>query len=322
MRNKSSATSAGSIALPGLWLALFGVLAFSFTFPATVFALHGFGPYLIGCGRATIAAALALVALLAAGAKRPRPAQVPALLLVGGGVVLGFPVLSTLALDLGASSAHSAVVIGVLPVVTAIFAALRAGERPSPLFWAASTGGALVVVAFAVSRGAGRVTPADLLLFGALLAGGLGYAEGGRLSRELPAWQVISWALVLVVPVTVPVTVLLTVLDPVRPSWPAVLGLGYVSVVSMLLGFFAWYAGLARVGVARAAQVQLAQPVLTLVWSWLLLGERLGMATVVTAVAVLGSVVLTQRAQVRPARQGDITLESNARRKLSHEGRG
>lgn len=301
MKNKSNAIGSGPIALPGAVLAFLGVLGFSFTFPATVLALDGFDPFLITFGRAAIAAVLAAAALLAVRAARPHRRQLPSLLAVGGGVVLGFPGLTTLALDLGASAAHSAVVIGVLPTATAVFAVLRAGERPAPAFWAAGLGGAAVIVVFTLSRGTGHLTTADTLLLCALFAGGLGYAEGGRLAREMPAWRVISWAVVLCVPVSVPASLLLAGGGGMSADvgMPAVLGLAYVGVVSMLLGFFAWYAGMARAGVARAGQVQLAQPILTLIWSWLVLDERLGMPVLVAAVAVLCSVAVTQRARVR-----------------------
>ena len=218
---------------------------------------------------------------------------------VAGGVVVGFPVLSTLALDHGASSSHSAVVIGVLPAATAVMAVLRAGERPSIGFWLASLAGAACIVGFTLRQGAGRFTPADLLLFGALVAAAVGYAEGGRLAKETPGWRVICWALVLAAPITVPVTIVLGISAPPRWGGDALVGMAYVSGVSMFLGFFAWYAGMARVGVARAGQVQLAQPLLTLLWSWMLLGEHTNLITVLAAVAVLGCVVVTQRTRVR-----------------------
>jgi drug/metabolite transporter (DMT)-like permease len=298
MRNKNNATHRSPVALPGgFGAAALGVLAFSFTFPATSFALRGFDPYLIGVGRAGIAAVLAVVALRLMRAPRPRGRQWRSLGVVAGGIVFGFPVLSTLALDHGSSSAHAAVVVGLLPVVTAVFAVVRAGERPSPLFWAASLAGAACIAAFTLRNGVGSFSLADVMLFGAMLTGGLGYADGGRLAREMPGPQVVSWALVLAAPITVPVSVALSVATPVHWSGAAVAGLAYVSGVSMFLGFFAWYAGLARGGVARVGQVQLAQPVLTLVWSALVLGESIGAFTVVAALAVLASVAATQRAR-------------------------
>lgn len=291
--------------LTGLGLATLGVLAFSLTFPATVFALDGLDPYLIGIGRAAVAAIAAAIALLATRLRRrpdgwwPRRADLVPLGIVGLGVVFGFPVLSTLALHSGASAGHGAVVIGLLPAATAVLAVLRAHERPSRAFWAASGAGALCVTGFALARGAGRLNAADLLLFGALLAGAFGYAEGGRLAKHMPGWRVISWALVLTAPVSIPVTAVL--LAQTHPHWTAKagIGFGYVSLFSMFLGFFAWYAGLGRAGIARASQTQLAQPLLTLVWSALLLGERLDPATALAAVAVLTCVAFSQRTRNR-----------------------
>lgn len=312
--------------MSGLGAAALGVLAFSFTFPATMFALRGFGPYTIGIGRAAVAAILAAVTLRVVRARRPDRRQWASLAAVASGIVFGFPVLSTLALDHGSTSAHGAVVIGLLPVATAVFAVLRAGERPSPMFWAASLAGAACIVAFALRNGAGRFTPADLLLFGALVTGGLGYAEGGRLARAMPGSHVVCWALVLAAPVTVPVTAALLAAEPPRWSVPAVAGMAYVAGVSMFLGFFAWYPGLARAGVARAGQVQLTQPLLTLVWSWLLLGEHIGADAVLAAAGVLVCVTFAQRTRVahaterRPSGRATVRPEAVAERGGSPDG--
>jgi drug/metabolite transporter (DMT)-like permease len=305
MKNEDNATHRGAIALPaGFGAAALGVLAFSFSFPATSFALRGFGPYQIGIGRAAVAAVLAAVVLRLTRSRPPRPRQWTSLALVAIGVVFGFPLLSTLALGHGSTSSHAAVVVGLLPVVTAVFAVLRAGERPSLLFWASSVAGAVCVVAFTLRNGPGRFSVTDVLLFGALLTGGLGYAEGGRLARDMPGRDVICWALVLAAPVTVPVTAALLVAAPPHWTGTALGGMAYLACVSMFLGFFAWYAGMARAGVARASQVQLAQPLLTLVWSWLLLGEHAGASTVAGAASVLVCVLLAQRARVaRPPRR-------------------
>jgi drug/metabolite transporter (DMT)-like permease len=314
MRDQDNATARATIAPSGgLAAAALGVLAFSFTIPATAFALRGFGSYTIGLGRAAVAAVLAVVALRLMRSPRPRGRQWPSLAVVAGGVVFGFPVLSTLALDHGASASHAAVVIGLLPVTTSVFAVVRVGERPSWLFWAASVAGAGCVVAFTLRNGPGRLSVADLFLLGALVTAGLGYAEGGRLARNMPGGAVVSWALILAAPVTVPVTAVLLVAEPPRWSAQAVAGLAYLAAVSMFFGFFAWYSGLAKAGVARASQVQLAQPLLTLVWSWLLLGDHAGMSTVTAAAGVLVCVMLAQRARV----SRDMTSSSAARRTVS-----
>ncbi|MDF2711050.1 MAG: hypothetical protein K0R62_6702 [Nonomuraea muscovyensis] len=260
--------------------------------------MRGFDPWLVAVGRAVLAGAIALVCLKAARVPLLPPRdRWPSYALISLGVVFGFPVFSGLALDLGATTAHSAVVIGLLPAATAACAVLRAGERPRPLFWAACTAGAAAITAFTFTRdqGVANAAWADLLLVGALLSAAVGYTEGGRLARVTPGWQVISHALVLSLPLTVPVTAVLAATTPLRPSAEALAGFAYVGVVSMFLGFLPWYAGLARGGIARAGQTQLTQPLLTLVWAWFLLGERFGPATVAGALAVLACVAVTQR---------------------------
>ncbi|MBD3144255.1 DMT family transporter [Microbispora bryophytorum] len=279
----------------GSLLAGAGVLSFSGSFPATVFAMRGFDPYLVAIGRAALAALAAVICLKAAGAPLlPPRAQLRSYAMIVLGVVLGFPLFSGLALDGGASTAHSAVVIGLLPAATAAFAVLRAGERPRPLFWAACAAGALSITVFTLTRGTGRFAGADVLLVLALLSAAVGYTEGGRLARETPGWRVISYALVVAAPLTVPVTAVLAITTPMEPSAESLAGFAYVGLVSMFLGFIPWYAGLAMGGIARAGQIQLAQPLITLVWAWLLLREEIGVATIAAALAVLVCVAVTQ----------------------------
>ena len=279
----------------GLALGACGVLVFSFSFPATKLALRGFDPWCVAFGRAAVAAGLAALTLWRGRAPRPAGRQWVQLAAVAGGVVLGFPILSTLALRT-TGSAHSAVVIAVLPAATAIVGALRAGESPGVRFWLAAGAGAAVVVAYALSHAHGSAGPSDLYLLGAVVVCAIGYAEGAVLSRALGAAQTICWALVIAWPLTLPGALLAA---PARmPSASALIGFTYVSVGSMFLGFFAWYSGLARGGVARVSQVQLAQTPLTLVWSALVLGEPIGLGTALVALAVLVSVAATQRARV------------------------
>ncbi|MGI5269908.1 DMT family transporter [Nonomuraea sp. CA-218870] len=282
----------------GTMLAFLGVLAFSGSLPGTVYAMEGFDPWLVAIGRAAVAGAVALVCLKAAGlpALPPRP-HWRAYGLISFGVVFGFPVFSGLALHLGASTAHGAVVIGLLPAATAVCAVLTAGERPRPVFWVACAAGAVVITAFTFTRTETTAAWPDLLLAGALVSAAVGYTEGGRLARHTPGWQVISYALVLSLPVTVPVSAVLAAVTPITPTPPALAGFAYVALISMFLGFFPWYAGLARGGIARAGQTQLTQPLLTLVWAWFLMGERYGPATVAAALAVLVCVAVTQRAR-------------------------
>ena len=250
-------------------------------------------------GRAVAAALLAVLVLVVTGARRPTPKQWRSLVVVAGGVVIGFPLFTSLALE-GRTSAHAAVVTAVMPAATAVMAVLRAGERPSPGFWLASGTGMAAVIAFAVTQGAGSLAKEDVFLLIAVVLVGAGYAEGGALSRDLGGARTICWALVVALPATLP-AMLLSCGDLGGAPVDAWLGFAYVSVVSMFLGFFAWYAGLARGGVAKIGQIQLAQPVLTLGWSAALLGEAVGPATVGTALLVLACVVATQRTRVTPA---------------------
>jgi drug/metabolite transporter (DMT)-like permease len=232
---------------------------------------------------------------------RPRRRQLGRLALVGVGVVVGFPLFTALALR-ELSSADGAVIVGLLPAATAVMAVMRAGERPSRAFWLASGAGLVAVLVFAATQGAGGVGLANLYVLCAVALCALGYAEGGALARELGGWQTICWALVLSMPVVAPFAVAAAVTGDLSGGGDAWLGFAYVSLVSMFLAFFAWYAGLARGGVAKIGQVQLTQPMLTLAWSAALLGEQVGAATIAAALAVLASVAATQRTRVSAAR--------------------
>ncbi len=304
MRNQESVTTADGKALRALWLAFLGVLTFSFTFPATKLALRSLEPWFISSGRAVLAGLTAGTVLFAQRARLPSRRELRALAIVAGGCVLGFPLLSSLALQT-TSSAHGAVVIAVLPAVTAMAGVIRTREAPSPGFWVAAFAGAAVVGGYTLSRAGGRLTAADLYLAVAVVVCALGYAEGGLVARSLGAPQTICWALVLSLPVMVPIAALSA---PGRvPAPAAAAGFAYVSFGSMLLGFFAWYAGLARAGVARASQVQLMQTPLTLLWSAIVLGEGMDVWTALVALVVLMTVAATQRARIRSAhRTGDL----------------
>jgi drug/metabolite transporter (DMT)-like permease len=271
-----------------LLLGAIGVACFSMTFPATTAAERAFGPVLVGAGRSVAAAGLA-VAVLAARRESllPPRAAWPRLIVVALTVGIGFGVLSAVALS-HVSSVHGAVLTGLIPAATAGLAVLRAGERPRPAYWAALGLGVAVVAGFAVVQGGGRLRGADVLLLIAIAVGGLGYCEGGVLARRYGGWRVICWAVIIALPVSVPVTAWAAVTEPVgHVTALAVAGMAWVSIISMGLGFFAWYQGLATGGVARVGRLQLAQPALTLVWAALLLGEHVSVLTAAAAAAVI-----------------------------------
>ena len=284
----------------GFVLGALGVLAFSFTLPATRVAVGQLDSTVVGLGRALVAAALAALVLVVRREPLPPRPLWGRIGIVAAGVVVGFPLFSAMALK-HLSSAHSAVIVGLLPVATAVMAVVRAGERPTRGFWLACASGLAAVLAFAVAEGAGTLQGADLLVLLAVVLGASGYAEGGALAREIGGWRVICWGLVAAAPFIVPPVGAAMARTGLRAGPAAWVGFAYVSVVSMFLGFFAWYRGMAVGGVARIAQLQLAQPILTLLWSALLIGERVGPTTVGAAVLVLASVAATQRAVVHGA---------------------
>lgn len=302
MRVQSSATAPTGIAVPapaksfGTLQAALGVAAFSLTFPATAWGLEGFGPWSLVAVRSVLAALIAAGCLAALRVPVPSRRDRPGLAVVAVGVVVGFPLLTTLALQTS-TTAHAAVVVGLLPLTTALLSALRMGTRPSRTFWTAALAGAAAVVAFTVQQSGGALTTADLYLFAALLVCAAGYTEGGRLARVMPGWQVIAWALVLCLPIGVPAAALALAYEPVHLTAHSVAGLLWVAAGSQFLGLVVWYRGMAAIGIPKASQLQLAQPLLTLVWSVLLLGEHLTVAAPLTAAAVLVCIAVTQRAR-------------------------
>lgn len=273
--------------MDGWWSGLCGVVIFSGSLPATRLAVGGFEPLFLTSARAVIAALLGAVLLWSLRQTRPGRGDLASLAVVALGVVVGFPLLTALALQ-RVTSAHSVVFIGLLPLATAIFGVLRGGERPKLVFWLFSGLGSLCVAGFALLQAGGGSLDGDLLMVLAIVLCGLGYAEGAALSRRLGGWQVISWALVLALPVMAAVA-----LATLPDVWSGVdgaawAGLAYVSVFSMLIGFVFWYRGLALGGIAGVGQLQLLQPFFGLALAGLLLGEPVAW----TMVAATGLVVL------------------------------
>lgn len=272
--------------LAGWGNGLAGVIIFSASLPATRVAVADFDPVFLTAARAALAALLGALLLLLLQQKRPSGRDMTPLVITAAGVVVGFPLLTALALQ-HITAARSTVFIGLLPLATAMFAVIRGGERPKPLFWLFSVAGALAVAGFAWQAGAEGTLTGDLLMVGAIVLCGLGYAEGAVLTRRLGGWQVISWALLLSLPVS-GLIALLTLPD----SWsgigaPAWAGLAYVSVFSMLVGFIFWYRGLAQGGIATVGQLQLLQPFFSLILAAFLLGEPVTWAMTGVTISVV-----------------------------------
>jgi drug/metabolite transporter (DMT)-like permease len=285
-----NATRAATITQP-LALCVVGVVGFSFTLPATRMAGGELHPLLIGPGRGALAGLFAAAILLARRERLPARSELAQLALVALGVVIGFPVCTSYALQ-WVPAQHAVVVAGLLPLATAVIAALRNGERPSRAFWLWALAGAAAVLTFS---GTTTLAPADALLLLAVALCALGYAEGGRLARTRDGLSVTCWALVLALPLTS--VAALSHLPERMPSLVAWASFAWVSLISALFAFAAWYRGLATGGVARGSQVQLLQPLLSLAWCALLLGEAITVGTVIAGAAVLVSAVGARRAR-------------------------
>ena len=299
----------------GMLWGLLGVLGFSLTLPFTRIAVAELDPMFVGLGRAVLAGACAAVLLFVLRVPRPRREHAWPLVLVVGGVVIGFPMFSSLAMR-AVPASHGAVLIGLLPLATAVVAVVRGHERPSPAFWWSALAGSALVIGYAVHEalrlGHGlNLHAADAALLMAVACAAIGYAEGGRLAQTLGGWQTICWALVMSIPVLLPVA-----------GWrawesaPAIaaasprdwIAFGYVGLVSMFLAFFAWYHGLALGGIAHVGQIQLVQIFFTLAFAASFFGETVPMSTWGFAVAVIVAVACARRARVaRVLPKGNIT---------------
>ena len=277
-------------AASGLINGFIGVVIFGGSLPATRVAVMQFDPVFLTVARAAIAGALALCMLIAFREKRPSRSDIASLVIVALGVVVGFPLLTALALQ-HITSAHSIVFIGLLPLSTAIFGVVRGGERPKPAFWIFSALGSALVTGFALVQGLTASPVGDALMLAAIIVCGLGYAEGAKLSRVLGGWQVISWALVLSLPVMIALSIFYMPPTFSGIELPAWLGLAYVSLFSMLIGFIFWYRGLAQGGIAAVGQLQLLQPFFGLALAATLLHEPVTWMMLAITVAVILCVV-------------------------------
>ncbi|ADY50779.1 protein of unknown function DUF6 transmembrane [Pseudopedobacter saltans DSM 12145] len=271
-----------------------GVVLFSGSLPATRVAVLEFNPVFLTVVRASIAGILALIALLIFREKRPARKHILPLLIVALGVVVGFPLLTALALQY-ITSAHSIVFLGILPMATAIFGIIRGGERPRPTFWIFSVIGSLLVVGYSAAQGLTSSPIGDILMIAAIILCGLGYAEGAKLTKTLGGWQVISWALVLSFPIMLPLMFIFSPASFTGISTGAWISLSYISLFSMFIGFIFWYRGLAQGGTATVGQLQLLQPLLGLALAALLLHEKVSIGMLAVTLGVILCVAGTKR---------------------------
>lgn len=277
------------------WLnGIIGVVLFSGSLPATRIAVLEVDPIFLTVARACVAGILALISLLLFKEKRPAKKQIIPLLVVVLGVVVGFPLLSALALK-HITSAHSIVFIGILPLATAVFGIIRGNERPKFIFWVFSLLGTFLVIGYSVAQGL-KVSPiGDNLMLGAVILCGLGYAEGAKLTKTLGGWQVISWALVFSLPVMLPLTFVYRPTTFESISFATWASLAYVSLFSMFVAFIFWYKALAQGGTATIGQLQLLQPFLGLALAACLLHEKVSIGMLAVTLGVMLCVAGTKK---------------------------
>jgi drug/metabolite transporter (DMT)-like permease len=275
----------------GLIYGAFGVIVFSLTLPATRMALTGLDPVFVGLGRAVVAACLSIVLLVATKQPIPPWRFFPNFIAVASGGIIGFPLLSSLAMR-DASASYGAVIIGLMPLATALFGVWRGGERANWQFWLCAIAGSGLVMTFALTSGTGSISFADVALLGSVITASFSYAEGTVLARIFGSWQVICWSLVIVFPCLLPIVLHHAPVSIAAISGEAWLGFCYVSLFSMFIGFLAWYRGLFLGGIAKIGQLQLMQPFLTIIASAFLLQEPLTFSTIGFASGVILCVAL------------------------------
>nr|WP_313373155.1 DMT family transporter [Lysinibacillus pakistanensis] len=281
----------------GILLGLLGVICFSLTLPATSVAVEYFGTTFVGLGRAVIASILVAIILIGRKEKLPSARQFKSLVIVSLGAVLGFPLLTSWAMT-SLPVSHGAVELALLPLATAGFAMMRAGEMPSLKFWLSSIAGALAVIIYAIYLGLGQLHIADFALLAAVVILGLSYAEGGLLAQEIGSWQVIAWAIIIAVPVLIiPVSLNVSgeMLHAPLKAWISFL---YLAIVSQFLAYVAWYGGMAMGGISRVSQIQYLQPFLMIIFAALFLHESISVFTIVIAIAVVLSVMIGKNASI------------------------
>jgi drug/metabolite transporter (DMT)-like permease len=276
-----------------LW-GMLGVCGFGLTLPATKAAVPLFGVVTVGIGRAVLAGILGLILLIITKSKIPNPKQIGGLIVVALGVIFGFPLFSAYAMKYLPAS-HGAIVVAILPLLTALFGNLLAGEKPSKGYWIAASIGSLAIAGYAINIGGGTLHLADLALLLAAIAAAIGYAQGAKLAREIGSWRTICYALVIVLPVTIPLSIACLEFNPVPNPIAAWIGFFYVSFISMFLAFFAWYKGMSMGGIAKIGQLQLLQPFVTIFASAILFAEKLTASMSVVLAIVLLSVYFGQR---------------------------
>ncbi|MGV0024109.1 DMT family transporter [Phormidesmis priestleyi] len=276
---------------------LLGVCGFGLTLPATKAAIPLFGVVGVGVGRAIVPGILSLLLLAVTKSKKPTPQQARRLITVALGIVFGFPLFSAYAMK-SVPASHGAIVIGLIPLFTALFAVILAKEKPSLGYWISGLIGSSAIVFYSIYISGGVLHIADIALLFAVVSAAFGYAEGARLAKEMSSWRVICYTLVFSLPIAIPLFCLTVTTSSHHSVLSAWIGFLYVSLVSMFLAFFAWYKGLEMGGIAKISQLQLLQPFVTIFASAILFSERLSSEMFLVLAIVLTTVHFGRKSKV------------------------
>ena len=287
-----------SIETKGMLIGFIGISIFSLTLPFTQIAVNEMSPFFVAFGRASIAGICALILLMFSKSKFPNKVQIRRLIIIVIGVVYGFPIFTSIAMTTLPSS-HSGIVLGILPLAMSLFAAIRYKEKPSNSFWVTSFFGTFLVISYTFIDNNGLLMLEDLWLLFAILFAAVGYSEGGILSKEMGSIAVISWALVISLPINILASYYFYETSYSSISFQAIISLTYVGLFSMFIGFFFWYKGIAIGGISRVGQVQLIQPFLTIVGAYFLTNEKITTLNILFAFMVLIVIIIGRKTKIQ-----------------------
>jgi drug/metabolite transporter (DMT)-like permease len=275
-----------------------GISIFSLTLPFTQMAVNEMSPFFVAFARASIAGICALILLIFTKSKFPNKIQIRRLIIIVIGVIYGFPIFTSIAMKTLPSS-HSGIVLGILPLAMSLFAAIKYKEKPSSSFWMISIFGTFIVISYTFIDNNGSLMIEDLWLLFAILFAAIGYSEGGTLAKEMGSIGVISWALVISLPINLFASYLFYEINYASISFQAIISLTYVGLFSMFIGFFFWYKGIAIGGISRVGQVQLIQPFLTIVGAYFLTNEKITTLNILFAFMVLIVIIIGRKTKIQ-----------------------
>jgi len=280
----------------GMIYGFIGMACFSLTAPFTKLALEGFSPYFITSGRVALAGVVAAIILYLRGAQWPKRIYWKRLILVSLGVSIGFPLSLGIALT-HTNASHAGIVLAILPLLTSIIGASTHQEKHGNAFWLVATSGCISVLAYIFWSSGIKLVAADVWLLVAALSAAIAYSSGASLTKSLGGVNTICWAMVIMLPFSIPALLYLAPTAEHFTTVPvtAIVSFLYLALVSQLLGFVPWYAGLSLGGVARVSQVQLLQTFLTLFAAAFLLDEVIEWHLWVVATMVVGQVYLAKK---------------------------